>query len=73
MSDDTAGGVGFQIETFPSNFSSVVQHVAERCHVAKSLCRVSVCIAAVFLSMFKRINGNRYQSSVMVSLDRSSS
>ncbi|KYN12704.1 hypothetical protein ALC57_15120 [Trachymyrmex cornetzi] len=35
----------------PSRFSPVVQHVAVRCHVAKSLCRVSARIAAVFPSM----------------------
>ena len=44
-----AGGVEIPIEAFPGRFSLVLQHEAERCHVAKSLCRVSAGIADVFL------------------------
>ena len=46
---NTAGGVELPIEAFPGRFSLVLQHEAERCHVTKSLCRVSARIAAVFL------------------------
>ena len=46
---NTAGGVEFPIEAFPGRFSLVLQHEVERCHVTKSLCRVSARIAAVFL------------------------
>ena len=45
---NTAGGVKLPIEAFPGRFSLVLQHGAERCHVKKSLCRVSARIAAVF-------------------------
>ena len=46
-----AGGVGLSIKAFPSMFSPVLQNVAERFQAAKSLCRVSARIAAVFPSM----------------------
>lgn len=40
------------IESFPSRFSLIVQHVAERSHVAKSLCHVSAShLAIIFPSM----------------------
>ena len=39
------------IWAFPSRFTPILQHVADRSHAAKSLCRVSACIAAVFYSM----------------------
>ena len=44
-----AGGVELGIEAFRGRFSLVLQHEVERCHVTKSLCRVSARIAAVFL------------------------
>ena len=44
-----SGGVELPIEAFLGRFSLVLQHEAERCHVTKSLCRVSASIAAVFL------------------------
>ena len=43
------GGIEFPIEAFPGRFSLVLQDEVERCHVTKSLCRVSARIAAVFL------------------------
>ena len=46
---NTAGEVELPIEAFPVRFSPVLQYEAERCHVTKSLCRVSERIAAVFL------------------------
>ena len=46
---NTMGGVELSIDAFPSRFSLVLQHVAERCDVTKSLCRVSARIAAVSL------------------------
>ena len=46
---NTAGGVEPSIEAFPGRSSLVLQYEAERCHVAKSVCRVSARIAAVFL------------------------
>ena len=46
---NTAGEVELLIEAFPGRFSLVLQHEVERCHVTKSLCRVSARIAAVFL------------------------
>ena len=45
---NTVGGVGLSIKALPSRFSPVLQHVAERFHAAKSLCRVSAHIAVVF-------------------------
>ena len=47
----TVDEVGLPIQVFPSMFSPVLQHVAWHCHVVKSLCCVSACIAAVFSSM----------------------
>ena len=49
MSGEYGGWVQLSIEAFPGRFSPVLQHEAERCHVTKSLCRVSALIAAVFL------------------------
>ena len=46
---NTAGGIELPIEAFPGRFSLVLKHEVERCHVTKSLCRVSAHIAAVFL------------------------
>ena len=46
---NSAGGVELSIEAYLGRFSLVLEHDAERCHVTKSLCRVSVPIAAVFL------------------------
>ena len=46
---NAAGGVKLAIEAFPGRFSLVLQHEAERYHVTKSVCRVSVPIAAIFL------------------------
>ena len=46
--ENTAGGLGFPISTFPS-MSWLSQHGVE--HAAKSLYRVSRCIAASYLSM----------------------
>ena len=43
------GGVKLSIEAIPGRFSLVLQHEVERCHVTKSLCRVSARIAAAFL------------------------
>jgi len=48
---NTADGIELPIEAFLNRFSLVVQHVAKRCHIAKSLCRVSAHIAAVLRSM----------------------
>ena len=54
---NTAGGVKFPIEAFPGRFSLVLQDEVERCHVTKSLCRVSERIAVVFFrDRLKRIN-----------------
>lgn len=50
-------GVRLPIQAFPSRLSPVVQHVTERCHIAKSFCRVSASIAAVVLSMLDSRNG----------------
>ena len=49
--ENTAGGVGLPISTFPSMSWPLSQHGVEHCHAAKSLYRVSRCIAAVCLSM----------------------
>ena len=49
MSGEYGGWVELPIEEFPARFSLILLHEAERCHVTKSLCRVSACIAAVFL------------------------
>ena len=49
--ENTAGGVGLSISTFPSMSWPLSQHGVEHCHAAKSLYRVSRCIAAVCLSM----------------------
>ena len=48
--ENTAGGIGLPISTFPSMSWPLSQHGIEHCHAAKSLYRVS-CIAAVCLSM----------------------
>jgi len=49
--ENTADGVEFPISTFPSMFWPTFQHKIEHCHAAKSLYRVSRCIAAVYLSI----------------------
>ena len=49
--ENTAGEVRFPISTFPSMSWLLSQHGVEHCHAAKSLYRVSRCIAAVCLSM----------------------
>ena len=49
--ENTAGEVGLPISTFPSISWSLLQHGVEHCHAAKSLYRVSRCIAAICLSM----------------------
>ena len=49
--ENTAGGIGLPISTFPSMSSPLSQYGIEHCHAAKSLYRVSRCIAAVCLSM----------------------
>lgn len=49
---NTAGGVELSIEAFPGRFSLILQHETERCHVTKSLCFVSVPIAAVLFLGF---------------------
>jgi len=54
---------------FLSRFLLVVQHVAERCHVAKSLFHISTLIAIVFPSMLDSLT---VVDSVMVSFDLSS-
>ena len=46
---NTACRVELPIEAFLGRFSLVLQHETERCHVTKSLYRVSARIAAVFL------------------------
>ena len=46
---NTVGGVKLPIGAFPGRFALVLQHEAERCHVTKSLWRVSARIAAVSL------------------------
>ena len=42
------GGIELPTGAFPARFSLVLKLEAERCHVTKSLCRVSAYIAAVF-------------------------
>ncbi|GFW30983.1 hypothetical protein TNCV_2940831 [Trichonephila clavipes] len=49
--ENTAGGVGLLISTFPSMSWPLLQHGVEHCHAVKSLYHVSRCIAAVCLSM----------------------
>ena len=49
--ENTAGGVVLPISTFPSMSWPLSQHGAEHYHAAKSLYRVSRCIAAIYLSM----------------------
>ena len=49
--ENTAGGVGLPISTFPSMSWPLSQHGVEHCHAVKSLYHVSRYIAAVCLSM----------------------
>ena len=49
--ENTADRVGLPISTFPSMSWPLSQPGVEHCHAAKSLYRVSRCIAAVCLSM----------------------
>ena len=49
--ENTAGGVGLRILTFPSTFWPLLQRGVERCRAAQSLYRASRCIAAVCLFM----------------------
>ena len=53
--ENTAGGVGLPISTFPNMSWLLPQHGVEHCHAAKSLYCVSRCIAAVCLSMLGSI------------------
>ena len=72
--ENTAGGVGLPISTFPSMSWPLSQHGVEHCHAAKSLYRVSLyCGRLSFNARLKRINCVRYRSPVIVSVGFNSS
>jgi len=56
--ENTAGGVGLPISTFPSMSWPLSQDGIEHCHAAKSLYRVSRCIAVLLVDCLSMLGSN---------------
>jgi len=74
--ENTAGGVGLLISTFPSMSSPLSQHGVEHCCKITLSCLSLYCSRLSFNARLKRINcvnGIRYRSPVIVSVGFNSS